>query len=104
MAGVVIADDYILGSDGNSRAVIGLGLADDYILGSDGNSRAVIRLNIDHRGAQTASFSIWRPRVRASEKDGRTVLIAAPTEVDKVSLVTLLLASQLITFRYRYFV
>jgi hypothetical protein len=60
-------------------------LADDYIIGSDGNIKAVVGLDIEYRGPQTASLSIWRPQVKVSDEDGQKELIATQTEVDKVS-------------------
>ncbi|OQD91922.1 hypothetical protein PENSOL_c047G09150 [Penicillium solitum] len=36
-------------------------LADDYILNTDGSINMVIALDIDYRGSQKASFTVWRP-------------------------------------------
>lgn len=36
-------------------------LADDYILDTNGNVKAVIALNIEYRGSKKATISIWRP-------------------------------------------
>lgn len=36
-------------------------LADDYILNTDGSINMVIALDIDYRGSQRASFTVWRP-------------------------------------------
>jgi hypothetical protein len=60
-------------------------LADNYIIGSDGNIKVVVGLDIEYRGTQTASLSIWRPQVKVSDEDGQKELIATQTEVDKVS-------------------
>lgn len=36
-------------------------LADDYILNTDGSINMVIALDVDYRGSQRASFTVWRP-------------------------------------------
>jgi hypothetical protein len=60
-------------------------LADDYILGSDGNIRAVIGLDIEYRG-KMATLSVWRPRFSINE-DGEEELEAEQTVVNQVCLV-----------------
>ena len=45
-------------------------LADDYILGSDGNIRVVIGLNIQHSGKE-ATLSVWRLQLVAKEDELR---------------------------------
>ena len=60
-------------------------LANNYIIGSDGNIKAVVGLDIEYQGTRTASLSIWRPQVKVSDEDGQKELIATQTEVDKVS-------------------
>ena len=57
-------------------------LADDYILGSDGNIRVVVGFKIEYRGKK-ATLSIWRPQVQISDA-GTEVLGAEPTVVDQV--------------------
>ena len=58
-------------------------LADDYIIGSDGNVKVVVGIDIEYRGARTATISAWRPKLMVDE-DGQEELMTAQTEVDKV--------------------
>jgi hypothetical protein len=60
-------------------------LADDYILGSDGNIRAVIGLDIEYRG-KMATLSVWRPRFSIN-KDGEEELEAKQTVINQVCSV-----------------
>jgi hypothetical protein len=60
-------------------------LADDYILGSDGNIRAVIGLDIEYRG-KMATLSVWRPRVLINN-DGSEELQAEQTIINQVCLI-----------------
>jgi hypothetical protein len=60
-------------------------LADDYILGSDGNIRVVVGLDLEYRGksdkvapGRAATLSIWRPKVIT---DGDTEELTAHQEV-----------------------
>lgn len=39
-------------------------LAEEYIVGSNGNIRVVIGIDIDYRGTNKASISVWRPHQR----------------------------------------
>jgi hypothetical protein len=43
-------------------------LADDYILGSDGNIRVVIGLDINYR-RKMATLSIWGPRIVSNDNE-----------------------------------
>jgi hypothetical protein len=61
-------------------------LADDYILGSDGNIHAVIGLDVEYRG-KMATLSVWRPRFFIND-DGDEELEAEQTVVDQVCLLT----------------
>jgi hypothetical protein len=60
-------------------------LADDYILGSDGNICAVIGLDVEYRG-KTATLSIWRPRIFIND-DGSEELQAEQTVINQVCLI-----------------
>ena len=42
-------------------------LADDYILGSDGKIRAVVGVDIEYGMGKTATISVWRPRVKSND-------------------------------------
>jgi hypothetical protein len=46
-------------------------LAEDYILGSDGNIRVVIGLDIEYKQSKKATISVWRPQY-VEHRDGRT--------------------------------
>jgi hypothetical protein len=61
-----------------------LRLADDYILGSTGNIRVVIGLDIEYLG-KTATLSIWRPRFLVDD-DGEEELRAEQTVINQVYL------------------
>ena len=60
-------------------------LAEDYILGSDGNIRVVIGLNIEYKQSKKATISVWRPQY-VEQRDGREDLVSLQTVVDQVSL------------------
>jgi hypothetical protein len=60
-------------------------LAEDYILGSDGNIRAVIGLNIEYKQSKRATISVWRPQY-IEQKDGQGELISEQTVFRQVSL------------------
>jgi hypothetical protein len=60
-------------------------LADDYILGSNGNIRAIIGIDIEYRG-KMATLSVWRPRVLIND-DGSKELQVEQTVVNQVCLV-----------------
>jgi hypothetical protein len=57
-------------------------LADEYILGSNGNIHVVIGLDVEYRG-KMATLSIWRPRFSINE-DGGEELEAEQTVVNQV--------------------
>jgi hypothetical protein len=57
-------------------------LADDYILGSDGNIRVVIGLDVEYK-CKMATLSVWRPRFSINE-DGDEELEAEQTVVNQV--------------------
>jgi len=57
-------------------------LADDYILGSDGNIRAVVGVDVDYTGKR-ATLLIWRPRFRTNDA-GEEELDAYQTLADQV--------------------
>jgi hypothetical protein len=59
-------------------------LADEYILGSNGNIRVVIGLDVEYRG-KMATLSIWRPRFSING-DGDEELEAEQTVVNQVCL------------------
>lgn len=64
-------------------------LADDYIMGSDGNIRVVIGLDVEYRGARSAALLVWRPKLVVGE-DGQAELRTVKTEVDKVSTLSII--------------
>jgi hypothetical protein len=41
-------------------------LADDYILGSDGNIRVVVGLDIGYGASEKATLSVWRARIMSN--------------------------------------
>lgn len=53
-------------------------LAEDYILGSDGNVLVVIGLDIEYRRSKRATLSVWRPRYE-KDSDGHHVLVSVQT-------------------------
>lgn len=61
------------------------GLAEDYILGSDGNIRVVVGLNIEYKQSKKATISVWRPQY-VKQRDGREDLVSMQTVLDQVSL------------------
>jgi hypothetical protein len=61
-------------------------LADDYILGSDGNIGVVIGLDIEYLGKTAATLSIWRPKFLID--DGEKILQVEQTVTDQVRLST----------------
>ena len=58
-------------------------LAEDYILGSDGNIQAVVGLNIEYKQSKKATFSVWRPQYVKLE-DGQKYLVSMQTITDQV--------------------
>ena len=58
-------------------------LAENYILGSDGNTSVVIGLDIEYKPSKQATLSVWRPQFRV-RPDGQRCLFAAQTVVDQV--------------------
>jgi hypothetical protein len=73
-------------------------LADDYILGSDGNICAVIGLDIEYRG-KMATLSVWRPRFSINE-DGEEELEDEQTVINQACLVIGLIQNILTSVRY----
>jgi len=65
-------------------------IADDYILGSDGNIRVVLGLDIEYQGkgkgkglsSKVATISMWRPKITID--DGEDELSAHQEVVDLV--------------------
>ncbi|GAO13113.1 hypothetical protein UVI_02024720 [Ustilaginoidea virens] len=53
-------------------------LAEDYILGSDGNIRVVIGLDVEYNNSKKATLSVWRPGVVQNEA-GEPELVARQT-------------------------
>lgn len=60
-------------------------LAEDYILGSDGNIRVVVGLNIEYTQSKKATFSVWQPQY-IEHDDGQEYLISAQTVSNQVIL------------------
>ena len=58
-------------------------LADDYILGSDGNIRAVVCLDIEYKGSKEATLSVWRPHFETNEA-GVKELVSQQTVTNQV--------------------
>jgi deoxyinosine 3'endonuclease (endonuclease V) len=55
-------------------------LTDNYILGSDGNIRVVVGLDIEYKTSKKATLSVWRPNIiinKAGEKELIAQLIVA---------------------------
>ena len=73
-------------------------LADDYILGSDANIQAVIGLDVEYRG-KMATLSVWRPRFLIND-DGEEELDAEQTVANQVCLLTGSVLNMLTSVRY----
>lgn len=58
-------------------------IADDYILGSDGDIQVVVGIDVEYQGSMKATLSVWRPRIIENE-DGDAELVAEQTVVDQV--------------------
>jgi hypothetical protein len=58
-------------------------LADDYILGSNGNIRAVICINLEYKQRGQASLSVWEPRIVPNDI-GEPELAAIQVVIDQV--------------------
>ncbi|KAF7852606.1 hypothetical protein EAF04_010937 [Stromatinia cepivora] len=58
-------------------------LADNYILGSDGNICAMVGIDIEYRGTKKVTLSVWQPQIIGNE-DGVMELFAAQTVIDEV--------------------
>ena len=73
-------------------------LADDYILGSDGNIHAVVGLDVDYKG-NLGSLSVWRPVIKRGY-DGVPTLQAEKTVANQVSSVMKFALHTLTSVRY----
>jgi len=60
-------------------------LAEDYILGSDGNIRVVIGIDVDYKD-KSATLSKWQPRFQVNDA-GEEELVAHQTLSDQVCLL-----------------
>jgi hypothetical protein len=60
-------------------------LAEDYILGSDGNIHWVISLNIEYKQSKKGTFSVWQPQY-IKHDDGQECLVSAQTVFNQMSL------------------
>jgi hypothetical protein len=60
-------------------------LADEYILGSDGDIRAVIGINLEYKETNKATLSVWEPRI-VRNIVGEDELVAVQVVADQVSL------------------
>ncbi|QSZ31890.1 hypothetical protein DSL72_001459 [Monilinia vaccinii-corymbosi] len=58
-------------------------LADEYILGSDGNITMLIGVDIDYRGTKKSTLSIWQPQI-IRNGDGEMELVAVQTVTDQI--------------------
>jgi hypothetical protein len=58
-------------------------LAEDYILGSDGNIQVVIGLNIEYKQSKKATFSVWRPQY-VKHEDGQEYFVSMQIISDQV--------------------
>jgi hypothetical protein len=58
-------------------------IAEDYILGSNGNIRVVIGLDVEYNNSKKATLSVWRPSI-VKNKDGEPELVVEQTVVDEV--------------------
>lgn len=72
-------------------------LADEYILGSDGSIRVVVGLDIEYKGKKI-TLSIWRPQTLITDS-GVEELIAKQTVIDQVCSVLSLILRVLISIR-----
>jgi hypothetical protein len=61
-------------------------LADDYILGTNGSIRVVVGLDIDYKTTKRGTISIWRPE-HVTNKQGKLGLKATQTLVDQVRVL-----------------
>jgi hypothetical protein len=58
-------------------------LADDYILGSNGNIRVVLGIDIDYGGSKEVTLSVWRPKFISNDA-GKQVLVVEQTVKNEV--------------------
>jgi len=77
--GVIIEVSY-----SQKRKMLGR-LADDYILGSDGDTRVVVGLDIGYGGSKKATLSVWRARIGSNDLGGEK-LDAEQVVTDQVCL------------------
>lgn len=59
-------------------------LADEYILGSDGDIRVVIGISLEYKQINKATLSIWEPRIVPNDA-GENELVAAQIVANQVS-------------------
>lgn len=65
-------------------------LADDYILGSDGDIRAVVAIDIEYGANKEAALSVWRPNTETNDA-GEKELVAQQTITNQVCIPTIYL-------------
>ena len=58
-------------------------LAEEYILGSNGDVRVVIGLDIEYRGSKKGTVSMWRPQIVRNDA-GEQELVCVQTVTDQV--------------------
>jgi hypothetical protein len=58
-------------------------LADDCILGSDGNIQVVVGLDIEYKASKQATLSVWRPNIITNEA-GEEELVSQPIVANQV--------------------
>lgn len=77
-------------------------LADDYILGSQGNIQAVVGLDIEYKGSKEATLSIWKPHLEENE-DGVSELTARQSVINQVCFAYSMLTNRHCLILNRYF-
>jgi hypothetical protein len=84
--GVVIEVSYSQKRDDLPR------LADDYLLGSDGSTRVLIGLDVEYRGSRKATVSIWRPQytLNGEQEEFRAVQTVQEEVYDNIQVISTL--------------